>query len=162
MYGSNSRKAGLGLVVRGLSMKGPYTDEGMDYNGNKMGDDEFEPDMDEVGDYAGRLLMSAPIIQILHLQTDSYAKHKALNKLYDSLPDDADAVIEEFQGAYGVIPTYNTYVGYTANPVSFVEDLLKYVKMNRGVMGPCSSIQASIDTIITSIRSCLYKLKNLK
>lgn len=162
MVGSNARKHGLGQFARGLALKGRYTDSMESYEPDEMSEESFEPDMEEVGDYAGRLLMSAPIIHILHLQTDSYAKHKALNSLYDSLPDDADAVIEEFQGAYGVIPTYNTYVGYTANPVIFVEDLLMYVKKNRGVMGPCTSIQASIDTIVSSLRSCLYKLKNLK
>jgi hypothetical protein len=162
MYGSNSRKAGLGLVVRGLSMKGPYTDESMDYNGNEMSDDEFEPDMDEVGNIFGRLLMSAPVVQMLHLQTDSLSKHLALKDLYEAMPDLVDAIVEEFQGEYGVVSSYDTYVTYNANPVIFVEDLLKYLKKNRGSIASCPSIQANIDTLCTTIRSCLYKLKNLK
>lgn len=162
MYGSNNRKAGLGLIVRGMASKGPYTEEVNDYDGDEMDEASFEPDMQEVGDFAGKLLMSAPIVHMLHLQTDSYAKHKALNKLYDSLPDDADTIIEEFQGVYGVIPSYDTYVSYTANPVIFVEDLLTYVNKNRGCMGPASSTQSNIDILTTSLKSCLYKLKSLK
>ena len=143
-------------------MKSPYTDEVMDHDGDEMDESSFEPDLQEVGDFIGRLLMSSPIVHMLHLQTDSYAKHKALNSLYDSLPDDIDLVIEEFQGCYGVVPSYDTYVTYTANPVIFVEDLLKFTKKNRGCMGPSSSINSSIDIVVTSIASCLYKLKSLK
>jgi hypothetical protein len=162
MYGSNERKGGLGLVIRSMSAKSPYTEQSMDYNGNEMSDEEFEPDMGEVGNIFGRLLMSSPIVHMLHLQTDSYAKHKALNKLYDAMPDLTDAIIEEFQGAYGVVPSYDTYVTYTANPVIFVEDLLNYLRKNRGSIASCPSIQANVDMLITAIRSCLYKLKNLK
>lgn len=162
MYGGNTRKQGLGAFARGLQAKGAYTEPSLDNEPGEYELESFEPDMDEVGDFGGRLLMSAPIVHMLHLQTDSYAKHKALNKLYDTLPDDVDAVLEEFQGCHGIIGSYNTYVGYTANPVMFVEELLNFVMKNRDCMGPDSGIQAGIDTIVTSIRSCLYKLKNLK
>ena len=156
MYGGNGRKSGLGAFAKGLGAKVVSLDI------DEMDEASFEPDMDEVGDFIGRLLMSAPILRMLHLQTDSYAKHKALNKLYDSLPDDVDLVVEEFQGCYGIVPSYNTYVTYTANPVAFVEDLLNFTKKNRDCMGPSSSINSGIDTIVASIASCLYKLKNLK
>lgn len=162
MYGGNGRKSGLGAFARGLSNHGPLTDRGGDFEPDEMDEASFEPDMDEVGDFIGRLLMSAPILHMLHLQTDSYAKHIALGELYDSLPDDVDLVIEEFQGCYGTVPSYNTYVTYTANPVIFVEDLLTFTKKNRDCMGPSSSINSSIDILVTSIAKTLYKLKNLK
>ena len=162
MYGGNNRKSGLGAVARGLTMRGPYTDSIMDHEMDEMDEASYEPDMQEVGDFIGRLLMSAPIIHMLHLQTDSSAKHLALGELYDSLPDDVDLVIEEFQGCYGTVPSYNTYVAYTANPVIFVEDLLNFTKKNRDCMGPSSSINSSIDIVVTSIAKTLYKLKSLK
>jgi hypothetical protein len=162
MYGSNNRKSGLGIVARGLKMQGPYTMANSDFNGDEMSDEEFEPDMDEVGNIFGRLLMSAPVVHMLHLQTDSFAKHLALNDLYHDMPDMIDAIIEEFQSQYGVVSSYGTYVTYTANPVVFVEDLAKYLDKNRGSIASCSSIQANVDTLATAINSCLYKLKNLK
>lgn len=162
MYGGNGRKSGLGAFARGLSNHGPLTDRGGDFEPDEMDEASFEPDMNEVGDFIGRLLMSAPILHMLHLQTDSYAKHIALGDLYESLPDDVDLVIEEFQGCYGIVQSYNTYVAYTANPVIFVEDLLTFTKKHRDCMGPSSSINSSIDIVVTSIAKTLYKLKNLK
>ena len=156
MYGGNGRKSGLGAFAKGLTSRVVISDE------DDIDESSFEPDMNEVGDFIGRLLMSAPILHMLHLQTDSYAKHLALGELYDSLPDDVDLVIEEFQGCYGIVPSYNTYVTYTANPVIFVEDLLTFTKKHRDCMGPSSSINSSIDIVVTSIAKTLYKLKNLK
>ena len=157
------KQAGLGGFGKGLTPSKPVIKVSMMDNDNDMDDEmNWKPDMSAAGDFAGRLLMSAPIIHILHLQTTSYSAHKALNKLYDSLPDDADTIIEEFQGTYGLIPSYDTYAPYNPNPVMYVEDLLSFVRQNRDAMGPCSSIQSNIDILVTSIKSCLYKLKNLK
>lgn len=160
MYGSNKRKSGLGMFAKGLvvSRIGNMEDNEMD----EMSEDAFEPDMQEVGDFVGKLLMSVPVLHMLHLQTDSYAKHMALGDLYKSLPDDIDAVVEEFQGKYEIISSYNTYAEYTANPLTFVDNIARTVREYRGSMGPCSSIQSGIDIIETSIKQCLYKIKNLK
>ena len=39
---------------------------------------------------------------IWHLQTELYSQHKALNMVYDTLPDLLDAVLEAYQGKHGV------------------------------------------------------------
>ena len=153
---------GLGGSGKGLTMKPTIMRMTMDNDMDQDDEMNYVPDMDMVGDFGGRLLMSAPIIHMLHLQTDSFAKHLALGELYDSLPDTTDVVLEEFQGCYSIISSYNTYVTYTANPTIFVEDLLDYVRKNRHCMGPSTSINSNIDIIETSIKACLYKLKNLK
>ena len=160
-FGDN-KKSGLGGFGKGLSMKIvhlPTMDNDMDED-----DDEsmFKPEMDVAGDFIGRLLMAAPVIHMLHLQTDSYAKHIALNSLYDSLPGDVDTIAEEFQGMYGIIQSYGTYAPFNASPIAFVEELLSYVNSKRSCMGPSSSIQSNIDVLTTSLKSCLYKLKHLK
>lgn len=155
-------KNGLGGIGKGLYPKPMTMRMTMDNDMDQDDDESFEPDMTAAGDFIGRLLMAAPIVHILHLQTGSYAAHKALNELYDSLPNDTDTIAEEFQGTYGIINSYDTYAPMNANPVIFVGDLLDFVKKNRQSMGPCSSIQSNIDILETSIKSCLYKLKNLK
>lgn len=158
---ADKNKSGLGGFAKGLAMR-PRILMTMD-NDNDMDDEEsFTPDMEAAGDFIGRLLVSAPYIHMMHLQTDSFAKHLALGALYLSLPTSVDTIAEEFQGTYGVIPSYNTYVSFNQNPTVFVQDLLAYVKQNRSCMGPCSSIQSSTDIIVTELKACLYKLKNLK
>lgn len=157
------KSTGLGGFGKGLSLK-PMVATMMSDNDMDMDDMDpmdFKPNFDDVGDFIGRLLMSAPMVHMLHLQTDSYAKHKALNKLYDSLPDDIDSVIEEFQGLYGIVPSYATYAPFNANPITFVAELADFVRSNRGCLGPCKSLQANVDILQTSIHQTLYKLKNL-
>jgi hypothetical protein len=40
---------------------------------------------------------------VAHLQTKSYSRHKALNKVYDELPDMLDSLLESWQGKYGTV-----------------------------------------------------------
>jgi DNA-binding ferritin-like protein len=40
---------------------------------------------------------------IAHLQTRSYAAHKALNEYYDGIVDIADSLAEAFQGREGIL-----------------------------------------------------------
>jgi hypothetical protein len=41
-------------------------------------------------------------LRVLHWQTKSYAEHKALGKLYESLDGSIDTFVETFSGRYGV------------------------------------------------------------
>lgn len=162
MYGSNERKSGLGAFARGLKIRTTMIGNEIDNDNDGIDEASFIPDMQEAGDFIGRLLMSAPVIHMLHLQSDSYVKHVALNDLYSALPESTDTIVEEFQAIYGIIQSYETYIGFIANPIVFVGDLLKFIKQNRNCMGPASSISSSIDLIETLINECLYKLKYLK
>jgi hypothetical protein len=40
-------------------------------------------------------------VHYIHLQTTSFAEHKALNEFYDGILDLADSFIETYQGKYG-------------------------------------------------------------
>ena len=49
-------------------------------------------------------------VKILHWQTLSYAEHKTLDGLYDSLSGNIDEFIETFMGKYGRIISQNSFV----------------------------------------------------
>lgn len=56
----------------------------------------------EVADVANELLNAAVSFHKLHLKVagkGSFAQHKGLNEIYDSLPDSADDLVEQYQGA---------------------------------------------------------------
>jgi hypothetical protein len=55
------------------------------------------------------LLHSATQVHIFHLQTTSYAEHKALNKYYDEIVGLTDGLIETFQGKYDILRDYENY-----------------------------------------------------
>jgi DNA-binding ferritin-like protein len=120
-----------------------------------------------VPDLVSELLDAATKTHVLHLIVrgqSSYAQHKALNKLYDALPDLADAVAESWQGATGEIPKYKVI---SAPELTTVNDCLKYIDNLRDKITSIqktvkySEINNDLDTIKTALNSAYYKLKFL-
>ena len=111
------------------------------------------------------LLHSSTQVHIFHLQTKSYAEHKALNKYYDSIVGLVDTLVESFQGKYDIINSYENYAlnNYenTANTIKYFKALLKTVEDLRSSVKEDSNLQNEIDNIVTLITSTLYKLRFL-
>jgi DNA-binding ferritin-like protein len=104
----------------------------------------------------------------LHLKVTgegSYAAHKALNELYDALPDLADNIAEGFQGA-----TEKLLDCKESSPkiLNSVEECLSYIReMSEMINGlqkimPYSEIVNDLDNIKSALNSAKYKLKFLK
>jgi len=116
-------------------------------------------------DLFATLLNSATTAHILHLQTGSYAQHKALNTLYADLPDLADSLIEAYQGKYGVVKDYPSQsVTTPSDALGFVQELRAYVAANRYVAlkQSDSELQNITDNIVELLDSTIYKLTFLK
>jgi hypothetical protein len=58
----------------------------------------------DAAEFVGVLLHSATATHFLHLQTASYAAHKALGHYYENIVVLADKFAEAYQGHYGIIP----------------------------------------------------------
>ena len=104
----------------------------------------------------------------LHLKvtgTGSYAAHKALNELYDALPDHADTLVEGYQGAAEKLLTYTEVNPRTldtvADGVSYLRDIYAMVNKLQGML-PYSEIVNNLDLVKDNINSTKYKLLFLK
>jgi hypothetical protein len=104
----------------------------------------------------------------LHLKVTgegSYAAHKALNKLYDALPDHADTLIEGYQGAAEKILSYKEVASRTldtvADGVNYLRDIYGMINKLQGML-PYSEIVNNLDLVKDSINSTKYKLLFLK
>ena len=104
----------------------------------------------------------------LHLKVTglgSYAGHKALNELYDELPEHADDLAEGFQGAAEKLLSYQDTA---PRSLSSVEEGLAYLReMTQMVNGlqsimPYSEIVNDLDNVKSTINSIKYKLLFLK
>jgi hypothetical protein len=104
------------------------------------------------------LLNSATVAHILHLQTRSYAKHKALEDLYDTLPDLADSLIESYQSKYGIAEYPAQSVETPTDSLEFVKTLREYVNTNRYAIAKDSELQNITDEIVQLLDSTIYKL----
>ena len=115
-------------------------------------------------DFVGMLFLARDVTHSVHLNTRSYAKHKALGGFYDKVVDLADDFAEAYQGRHGLIgPITLMSAKKTSNVVEFLQDQLTEIEANRYKF--CdeddSAIQNIIDEIISLYLSTLYKLKFL-
>ena len=112
----------------------------------------------------GNLFLARDVTHSVHLNTRSYAKHKALAGFYKGIIDLADSLAEAYQGKYGLIgPITLQSANKTNSIVSFLEDSLKTIEDSRyvAVKKEDSAIQNIIDEIVALYLSTLYKLKFL-
>jgi DNA-binding ferritin-like protein len=119
------------------------------------------------GEFITKLLHCTTQVHIYHLickGPGSFAMHKALNELYDELPDLVDGLAESVQGKYGILnyamaaPAYDSTL---SKAVPYVKDVLNYIKMTRKDICQESNYQNQIDELETLFYTTIYKLENL-
>ena len=59
-----------------------------------------------MGQFISTLFASRTQAHVFHLQTPSFAAHKALNEYYDEIVGLTDGIVESYQGKYGIITGY--------------------------------------------------------
>lgn len=118
--------------------------------------------------FVSELMNARTSFHKLHLKVTgvgSYAAHKALNELYDALPDHADSLIEGYQGAAEKLLSYSEVaprtLDTTADAVGYIRDLTAMVTKLQGKM-PYSEIVNALDTVKDTFNSAKYKLLFLK
>jgi hypothetical protein len=115
-------------------------------------------------DFVGILFLARDVTHSVHLNTRSYAKHKALQKFYESIIDNADDFAEAYQGRHGLIgPISLMSAKKTSNVVEFLESQLAEIEGARYdvVDKADTSLQQIIDNIVQLYLSTLYKLRFL-
>jgi hypothetical protein len=138
-------------------------DEDEDQEGEE--DSEDVESNDDFCKMVCNILHSRNQAHVFHLQTQSFAEHKALNDYYDGVIGLFDGIIESYQGKYGIIKNFKTFKieQYRNNKktISYFERLLDIIEENRDSVED-SYIQNQIDTVQELINSTIYKLKFLK
>ena len=118
----------------------------------------------KAADFVGHLFLARDVTHSVHLNTRSFAKHKALQKFYEGVVGLADDFAEAYQGRHGLIgPISLQSAKKTGNIIEFLQDSLAEIEANRFKV--CeekdSAIQNIIDEVVALYLSTLYKLKFL-
>jgi len=133
-------------------------------NQDEMDDSESLDSNDEFCDLVCNILHSRTQAHVFHLQTKSFAEHKALNDYYDGIVPLFDGIVESYQGKYGIIKTYKTIkieqYKNKQKTIKFFENLLETIENTRDSVDD-SFIQNQIDTVQELTNSTIYKLKFL-
>ena len=119
-----------------------------------------------VGQFVSTLFASRTQAHVFHLQTPSFAAHKALNEYYDEIVGLTDSFVEGYQGKYGIITGYSNvalqeYESCEAI-INYFTILDIYISKTRELVCQDSYLQNIIDEIVMLINSTIYKLKYLK
>ena len=121
-----------------------------------------------VSSCASELMNARTSFHKLHLKVTgegSFAAHKALNELYDALPDHADTLVEGYQGAAEKILSYKEVSPRTldtvADGVNYLRDIYAMVNKLQGML-PYSEIVNNLDLVKDALNSAKYKLLFLK
>lgn len=120
--------------------------------------------MEQLGKFLGTLMSSRNQAHIFHLQTSSFAAHKALDDYYSGIVDLIDSYAEMAQGRYGVIRGYVMpgQMFEDDSAVKYFMGLQKFVDGIRGSLPQDGELNNTVDEISGLISSTLYKLKLLK
>lgn len=118
----------------------------------------------KAADFVGMFFLARDVTHSVHLNTRSYAKHKALQKFYEGIIDLADSFAEAYQGRHGLIgPISLMSAKKTSNIVEFLQDQLDEIEKVRYDVCDKSDtpLQNLIDGIVELYLSTLYKLRFL-
>jgi len=119
-----------------------------------------------IGQFVSALMASRTQAHIYHLQTPSFAAHKALNEYYDNIVDIIDGLVESYQGKYGIITGYSNVALQEYQScdgiIAYFTTLCMFVEKTRSMITQDSYIQNQVDEVVAEINSLLYKLKYLK
>jgi DNA-binding ferritin-like protein len=118
----------------------------------------------KAADFVGHLFLARDVSHSVHLNTRSYAKHKALQEFYEGIVGLADDFAEAYQGRHGLIgPITLQTAKKNGNIIEFLQDSLADVEANRYKV--CeekdTAIQNIIDEIVGLYLKTLYMLKFL-
>jgi hypothetical protein len=126
---------------------------------------EQESGMGDFVQMVSILLHSQTQAHTFHLQSTSYAEHKALQKYYEGIDGLVDTIVEAYQGKYGIIKVYKNFpfneYKSTEGTINYFEKLCDKVTELRDCCED-SWLQNEIDNVCTLISQTLYKLKFLK
>ena len=112
-----------------------------------------------------KLLDSQKQVHIFHLQTKSFAEHKALQDYYDAIPDLVDGLVESYQGKYGILSGWKSFPSADYQSPEQVISYLKSLSEDVAKVYPNMKdtyIQNQLDEVTSLINSTLYKLRFLK
>lgn len=118
----------------------------------------------KMADFIGQFFLARDVTHSVHLNTRSYAKHKALQEFYEGIVELADGLAEAYQGRHGLMGAITLQSAKkTTNVTEFLQDQLEDIEKERYTV--CdksdSALQNLIDGIIELYLSTLYKLKFL-
>lgn len=115
-----------------------------------------------IEELVSRVFAARNLAQLAHWKTKSYSQHMALGDFYDSIIDQLDALVEAYQGQFGLIGNVALKAPAKAEIISYLEDELQWLNENcESCTNENDSLENLYQNLVATYQSTLYKLKNL-
>jgi len=118
----------------------------------------------KMAEFIGLMFLARDVTHSVHLNTRSYAKHKALQEFYEGIVDLADGLAEAYQGRHGLIGPITLHSAKkSSNVIEFLQDQLAEIEKERYdvIDKSDTALQNLVDGVIELYLSTLYKLRFL-
>jgi hypothetical protein len=116
-----------------------------------------------IEDLVSRVFAMRNAAHLAHWSTKSYSEHKALGKFYDGLIDKIDAIIEAYQGWFGLIGEVRMIVMSKKDIAEAIRTDLTWMGTNRDKICKKNTMMENlIDDLMQLYSTTHYKLVNLK
>lgn len=116
-----------------------------------------------VEELIGKVFATRNAVHLAHWKTKSYAEHQALGSFYEALIDKLDAIVEAYQGAFGLVKSVDIPTISESNLLNHLDDEVVWIDSNREkVSKKVRAIENLIDELTGEYLSTIYKLRNLK
>jgi hypothetical protein len=114
--------------------------------------------------FISTLMHSRTQAHMFHLQTTSYAAHKALQSYYEDIVDLIDAYAETYQGRYGLLVGYQPMVQVydETSVMKYFSGLLTFIDQIREELPAHGELNNTVDEISALVSGTIYKLKFLQ
>lgn len=97
-----------------------------------------------------------------HWSTKYYAAHMALGDFYDGVIDKLDAIVEAYQGMFGLIGKVDGYEDYDSDIVKHIREVADWIDENKTeIARDNGTIVNLVEDLLSVFYTALYKLENL-
>lgn len=109
-----------------------------------------------------RVFALRDVAHLAHWSTKSYSEHMALGDFYDGLVDKIDAIVEAYQGQFGIIRGIKLECTMKGDIIDLIGQEAAWIAKNRTKLGENNDMLINmIDDLSALYSTTFYKLKNL-
>lgn len=110
----------------------------------------------------GRAFGARNLAHVRHFTTKSYAQHIALGEFYAAVIEAVDALVECYQGQFGLIGEVSVMQPDADDLVDYLREEADWIEANRdAISNESSSIGNLVDNLVAVYLKTIYKLENL-
>lgn len=116
-----------------------------------------------IEELVSRVFTARNLAHLAHWKTQSYSQHMALGDFYDTIVDQLDALVEAYQGQFGLIGNVPLKAPAKAEIIAYLTEELEWLNENcEACTEENDSLENLYQNIVATYQTTLYKLKNLK